>query len=622
MLSRTPLKFLIISLCVALLFAVRLPVRAQEQAAPRVNLYSLQTGGFPVITTGLDILDPAGNVVPGLTAAALTLLEDTQPVHLDTFEEVQVGVEFALALDPGPTFAYRDADAVTRYAKIIQVLNDWAASHTDTLGDDLSLIPTYGTLSAHLANTKAFSDALAAYQPSLPSITPSLDTLAHALDTVSGSKPQAGVKSVILFITSPTAVDSIQTLQNLTERARSQQVRVNVWDVASRDFASIAGATALKDLATQTGGQYELFSGVEPLPGLEMYLGPLRPTYRLSYTSAIRTSGSHTLTVQASLDSETVSSAAVPFDLNLQPPNPILVAPPQQIVRQAPDARTTATTAFLPIHQSIEILVEFPDGRKRPLVRTTLYVDGQKAAENTAEPFDKFTWDLSGIAISAQHSLSVEAVDNLGLSKVSLGVPVTVTVIKPRFGLIPFLTRNSQWVTLAAILLAGSLLGVILAAGRIRRRTPAVNRRSRFDPLTQPVEADLSRRHARLPWQHQAKPTDAYLVRLREDGEPVPAPPIPVTSPEMTFGCDPMLVTRILDDPSVSPLHARLLVKNREYILADENSVAGTWVNYELLTAPRLLQHGDVLQIGRLSYRFMLRTASERPAPKITPTKA
>jgi hypothetical protein len=33
------------------------------------------------------------------------------------------------------------------------------------------------------------------------------------------------------------------------------------------------------------------------------------------------------------------------------------------------------------------------------------------------------------------------------------------------------------------------------------------------------------------------------------------------------------------------------------------------------------LQHGDVLHIGRLSYRFMLRKPPERPAPRITPTR-
>ena len=99
------------------------------------------------------------------------------------------------------------------------------------------------------------------------------------------------MKRTVLFVTSPTAVDALPTLQNLTGRAVGQQVRVNVWIVASTDFFSSSGATALKDLAIQTGGQYVLFSGVEPLPGLETYFAPLRSTYQLTYTSGILTSG-------------------------------------------------------------------------------------------------------------------------------------------------------------------------------------------------------------------------------------------------------------------------------------------------------------------------------------------
>jgi hypothetical protein len=615
-------KFLTVILSAFLLFVGLIPVRAQSQSTTRVSLYSLQTNDFPTITTGLDIFDSAGNVVSDLKADAITLMEDNQSRPLDTFEEVQVGVEFALALDPGPTFAYRDANAITRYTKIIQVLKDWAATHSDTLGDDLSLIPTYGTMSSRLTKTAGFSEALAAYQPNLESLTQSVNTLARALDAVTGTTPQAGMKRTVLFVTSPTSAGDIPTLQNLTERAQAQQVRVYVWIVASTDFFSSDGATALKNLATQTGGQSVTFSGVEPLPGLEMYLAPLRSTYRLSYTSGIRTSGGHTLTVKANLDGEVITSAVVPIKVDIQPPNPMLVSPPEQIVRQAPDARTTATTAFLPDHQSIEIIVEFPDGRKRPLASTTLFVDSQKVAENTAEPFDHFTWDLSSYATSGQHILSVEAVDSFGLSKVSLGVPVMVTVVKPHFGLFPFLSRNSLWVTLAAILFAGAVLGGILAGGRFRRRLRPVKRKSRIDPLTQPVEADMGRRNVHLPWKHPAKQADAYLVRLKDDGEPVTAPPIPIIAPEMTFGSDPLQVTRILDDPSVSPLHARLREENGDFILSDEKSIAGTWVNYELLTAPRHLQHADVLHIGQLSYRFMLRTPPQQPAPKITPTKA
>jgi hypothetical protein len=472
-----------------------------------------------------------------------------------------------------------------------------------------------------MTTTSAFSDALAAYLPNLQSITPSLDTLSKALDTVSDSTSTSGMKRTVLFVTSPTAVDALPTLQNLTERAVGQQVRVNVWIVASTDFFSSSGATALKDLAVQTGGQYILFSGVEPLPGLETYFAPLRSTYKLTYNSGILTSGGHTLAAQATLDGAKVASAALSFSLDIQPPNPMLGARPEQFVRQAPDAQTTAASAFLPNRQLIVIIVEFPDGRTRPLVSTTLFVDNQKVAENTAEPFDHFTWDLSGYTTSGQHTLSVEAVDSLGLSKISLAVPVTVTVVRPQFGLLPFLSRNSPWVALGAILFAGAVLGVILSGGRLKRRARLADQAATIDPLTQPVEGETGR-HMRLPWKRPAKQSDAYLERLKEDGQPMAAPPIPVIAPEMTFGSDPMQVTRILDDPSVSPLHARLQELDGEYILSDEKSVAGTWVNDELLAAPRRLQHGDVVYIGRLSYRFILRKPPERPLPKITPTRS
>ncbi len=595
-------------------------MRAQSQSTAHISLYALQTGNFPTITAGLDVFDSAGNVVTGLKPDAITLLEDNQPRPLKTFDEVPVGVQFALALDPSPAFAYRDANAVTRYDKIVQILKAWAANHSDTLGDDLSLVPTYGTVYTHMATTAAFLNALAAYQPDLQSISPSLDTLSRALDAVSEPTPQPGMKRAVLYVTSPTASDAIATLQSLTGRAVGQQVRVNVWIVSSTDFFSSSGATALKDLAIQTGGQYILFSGQEPLPGLETYLAPLRSTYRLSYTSSIVTSGGHALSAQATLDGVPVTSAPLTFDLNVEPPNPILVAPPMEIVRQSPDERTTATSAFVPTHQAIDIIIEFPDGRTRPLVSTTLFVDNQKVAENTSEPFTHFSWDLSGYATSGQHVLSVEAVDSLGLSKTSLGVPVTVMVIRPHFGLLPFLSRHSAWVALAAILLAGVVLGGVLAGGRIGRRSHSVERDS-IDPVTQPVEGETGRHNMRLPWKLPAKPSDAYLERLKDDGQPVSAPAIPISAPEMTFGSDPLQVTRILDDPSVSPLHARLREENGEYILSDEKSVAGTWVNYEALTAPRRLQHGDVLHIGRLSYRFMLRKPPEHPLPKITPTK-
>jgi hypothetical protein len=630
-------KFLLVFISFYILIAGLNPARAQSSA--RLSLYSLQIDSFPTITVGLDVFDSAGNFVTGLTPAAVTLLEDNQPRPLSSLEELQPGAEFALALDPNPFFAYQDANAVTRFDKILQVFKEWAAAYPDSMGDELSLLPSGGPPSTHLATVAAFTDALAAYQPNFQSLVSNPETLSLALDAVSDSTSQAGRKPVVLYITSiPAAVD-IPALQNLTQRAIAGHIRVSIWIVASQDYFSTSGTTALKDLAIQTGGQVVLFSGVEPLPSPEMYLAPLRHAYRLTYSSGILTSSRHTLTAQVNLNGETVTSAVLPFEMEVQPPNPILVAPPMQIVRMAPDEHTTAAASFLPTQQPISIIIEFPDGRTRSLVRTALYVDGVLEDENTTEPFDQFTWDLSDYTDSNQHILSVEAVDNLGLSKGSLGVPVLVTVVRPQFGLLPWLSRNSLWVALGAIFFAGVVLGIVLVRSWAnKRRSGKTSRGSRRDPLTQSVQTDGKNRALHLPWSRPAKLSEAYLVRLKDDGQPVAAPTIPIMLPEMSFGSDPLQVTRVLDDQSVSPLHARLVVVavqanhsesrtgwgkelHGEYILSDEKSTAGTWVNYEQLTNPRRLQHGDVLHIGRLSYQFMLRKPSEHPAPQVVPTK-
>jgi hypothetical protein len=613
-------KFLAVFLSVYLLFAVLTPARAQSGA--RLNLFALQTASFPSIAAGLDVFDAAGNFVTGLAPEAVTLLEDNQPRPLTSLEELQPGTEFALALDPGPYFANRDVNAVTRFDKVVQVVKEWAAAHPDSLDDDLNFIPTGGTPAAHLATTGAFLDALTAYQPNMPSLVSSPETLSSALDVVSEPTSQPGRKPIVLYITSIPAEGDIPVLQNLTQRAVAGHIRVNVWIVASQDFCSTSGATALKDLAIQTGGQYSCSSGEEPLPSPEIYLAPLRHAYRLAYSSGLLTSGGHTLTAQVSLNGETVTSATLPFELDVQPPNPIMVALPVQIVRAAQDERTTAVSSFLPTQQTISIIIEFPDGRTRPLVRTVLYVDGVLVNENTTEPFDQFTWDLSEYAASGQHILTVEAVDTFGLSKVSLGVPVLVTVVRPQVGLLPWLSRNSLWVALGAVLFAGGGLAAILTRSRVKnRRSAKASRGSRHDPLTQSVQAERRRRGLRLSLNRPAKPSGAYLVRLKDDGQPIAAPPIPITMPEITFGSDPIQATYILDDPSISPLHAWLKEEHGEYILSDEKSTAGTWVNYEQVTTPRHLQHGDVLHIGRLSYRFMLRKPPERPPLQVIPTK-
>ena len=115
----------------------------------------------------------------------------------------------------------------------------------------------------------------------------------------------------------------------------------------------------------------------------------------------------------------------------------------------------------------------------------------------------------------------------------------------------------------------------------------------------------------------------AYLVRIQPDGQPAALSPIPIVESEMSFGTDPVQSKYVLDDLSISSLHARLkMMENGSYMLFDAGSVAGTWINYEAITREgHQLSHGDVVNFGQFMYRFQLDDPPPSAEPKVIPEK-
>ena len=181
---------------------------------------------------------------------------------------------------------------------------------------------------------------------------------------------------------------------------------------------------------------------------------------------------------------------------------------------------------------------------------------------------------------------------------------------------------------------------IILLRGRTGA-TPVRNRREtrkRFeDPLTQPVVSltepvisatkKLKTQPRRASWLQpklvRVAEAPAYLIRLTNGGEPASVSPIPVTEKDMTFGTDPVQSQRVLDDASISPLHARIKRTDDEvFIIYDHGSVAGTWVNYEpVLREGRRLTHGDRIHFGQLIYRFDLSRPPVGAEPRVIAKK-
>jgi hypothetical protein len=600
---------------------------------------------FPRITTYLDLRDENGVFLSGLLASQVSILEDDKPVPVLELNEIKPGAQFVLALNPGRSFAIRDATGKSRFDSLRQDLLDWAAARPGLATDDLSLITPESTLVTHNSDPKQLTAALQAYQLGVVPEIPDLNVLSSAVETVADNTPRYGMGRAILFITSLPSIDLTVGLKSLAGSASQQGVHISIWLVASPDQSNSPAVFQLQELAKQTHGQFFFYSGIETLPDIETLIQPVQDSYRLAYESKITTSAPHTLTAQIDLGGIKIKTPVLSFELNIQAPNPMFVSPPTEIMRETPADSHNPNVDLLPVKQPLDVLIEFPDGFIRPVVTSTLLVDGSPVATNLSAPFDKFTWDLSGYVINGNHQIRVEVVDALGLHGASRDLPVHITVRRTTQGVMMALYRNGPLLAGLAALLAGAiLLLVLLLGGRIkpvafgRGMQPGLKVRPaektiphrRSDPVTQPVvdaHGESLARHKpawmnRLQWpQRRISPKAfAYLTRLSEADQEQDSTPVPIEAEEITLGTDAVRSTLVIDDPSVEALHACLRREGDTYRLCDQGSVAGTWVNYTPVSSEGvLLEHADLVHIGRAGFRFTLRQPGKVRKPVVRP---
>jgi hypothetical protein len=609
------------------------------QTAAYAEIVRIDAANFPKIAALVDVYDADGEFISGLKPADITVYEDGQETRADSVRESDVPVQVVVAVNPGPPLAIRDANGISRFERAVEALGDWAEAQPEDSRDDLSLVSLSGSLINHAGVSNWFV-SLNAFKPDFRNSVPNLQTLSIALDTVSAPTPEPGMKRAVLFITPRIEDPNIDnTVAPLIQRAIDSKVRVFVWFIDAEEFNVSPSANAFRMLAQQTDGAFFSFSRSETFPDPNLYFAPLRHVYEVIYTSSLTTSGEHTLGFYITAQETTIPALDRTFSIEVQPPNPIFVSPPLQITRQPPADDPYNREVLEPSQQVIEIIVEFPDGYRRGLKRTTLYVDGQVAAQNTREPFDRFVWDYSAFTESGQHQIIVEAEDVLGLTKSSIGIPVKFTVIHAPSGVEAFLAQYSSQLVMGSIIFAGLALLLILVRSRVKNMPESRRRRDRRakeDPLTQPVPAlteppvSATKKAKSQPrfnwmgsWKNRVPSAPAYLVRLTNGGEPASAAPIPILEKDMTFGTDPVQSLHVLDDPSIAPLHARLKqTGDGVFMLMDNGSVAGTWVNYEAVTREGVcLRHGDRIHFGRMQYRFDLNQPPAESEPKVIPQK-
>jgi len=629
-------------LCLLLPWLLVVTTRASAQSVLYATLSPPQTDEFPRVSAFLDVHDDQGRFVHGLQASDVTVLENSERLPVERLEEMRPGVQTVLVINPGRSFTIRNSQGLSRYDLLVETLTQWIMSRRGSTLDDLSLLIATGPEKTHVSNPLELLPALEGYKFEEGSLAPSLDILSQAMDIASDPAPKEGMERAVFFITCPLEGELTFGLQNLAVRASQLKVRVFVWLIASSDEFSMPQADQLAGFANQTGGQFFGSSASEPLPTLEAFLEPLRNLYRLTYISKIKSGGEQRLAVEIRYGDQKVLTAEQAFNLDLQPPDPAFISPALEIIRQPPafasEERLSQgeARALLPAQHQVQILVDFPDGRRRSLERTRLYVDGVVVAENTTPPFDRFTWDLTQYAETGSHILKVEARDSLGLKGTSIETLVEVKVVQPGRSKLASLTGQLHWLLLLIVVFGCFilLLGLVLV-GRLQPRgwkLPLGFRRaqrSKLDPLTQPVlpkGETGGRRHSgwtnRLHWPQRRHTPQvyAYLARLIDVEQAETPAPYPIILEELTLGSDPNQATLVLDDPSVEKLHARLRRQpDGTYRLADQGSVAGTWLNYSPVSQEgATLEHGDLIHVGRVGFRFTLRSPLRARRPVVT----
>ncbi|MDH3943773.1 MAG: FHA domain-containing protein [Anaerolineae bacterium] len=620
--------------------ALLLTLQASAQTAAAAFLSPASTDEFPSISAYLDVRDAQGNFLPGLEAASVSVVEDGAVIPVSSLTQVETNLQLVLALNTANSFAIIDQQGITRYSYIIEALRSWSASLPTSSGDDLSLATPNSTPILHSNEYQQWFSDLEQYQPAFQTASPSLASLTSAIEIASEPGGDLGASRAVLWLTPALGPSFNADMLSLAEQARQSGVRIFIWMVDSRSLFESEQAATLRALASQTGGTYFAFSGIEPIPDLAAQFDAIQASYQLHYLSLVNSAGTHTINAVIQAGEITINSTSQTYDLALSPPLVDITALPELITRSLVD-RSDPSLPFEPTHQPIDLAVSFPDAIQRELVQTTLLVDGQPVAVNQTAPFDQFTWNLEGYTSSQIVSIAVEVEDALGFTASSAAISVQITVEGAPTGFQALFLRYGALLVVFIVLVAAAvLLLVFVLAGRIQPKPLGSRRRNRSryeDPVTQPLQlnkedttrprpknrkkaaSSIEKSKRSKKGSDAGKQGEAFLERIDTAGEIKPGSFIPLAAGEITIGADDQRAQLHLDHASVEPLHARLWQdRDGQFFLSDLKSTAGTWINYAPVSENgSRLHHGDLIHFGTHGYRFSLRKHAKKTNPII-----
>jgi len=621
--KRINLKKRLHSLVLLCLILIIPSAQAGAQTAKEIFLSAPDLSDYPDITFYIDVTNREGRNITELTADQITLKENGVEQELLDFQSLSPGIQLVAAFNISNSFGIQDIIGYSRFDYIKESLLFWADQPQTSAPDNISLISNIGLEHSHLAEKSVMVSILERYDPEIRDTESNFNVLAQAISIASDPVDQPGMKRVVLFYTSQPNADEFAAIDNLISQALDNQVLVYSILVSSPAFFATAGASKIQNLSVDTGGLFLPFSGEEPLPDLGQLLEPLRSTYLLMYRSQIVTPGTQNLEVSmASTLAPIVGDRE--FFLDVQPPNPIFISPPRTVTREMQDENTVDANSqtYQPETVTLNILLEFPDNHPRDLDELIFRVDGEIVARKTTPPYDQFIWDISSYESSATHHISLEAVDVLGLSRLSVETPVEIEVNVPPPDITNIIRANAPALAgLAVILMIGLSLFIFISQGRIQPGVTTIFH-SIFSKWVQFTKSKTLIKKI-LPGKTNEKqdgpslPVTPYrLIAINDISQQIFPEPVKVDENEIKIG-------RTLPGKGIQIQHSSVIkehssitcLEDGKLQITDLGSTAGTWINYKQIQSgkPKFLKDGDIIHFGEAIFRLQVMTKMDTP---------
>jgi hypothetical protein len=600
---------------IALLTATWLPLgSASAQLQATVRISQPTTDEFPQISLFVAVIDSSGRHIPGLPTSSFSVIEDENELSDVAVNEKKIGTRQVFVINTSSELGLRDSLGRTRFERTQTALLDWWKLPEISLHgiDDLSLITTEGVLVNHSSSTADLASTLDHLTPDFEDNVSGYDLLLNALEATSEPASMLGMPTHIIFFTSLLHLPRDVPLANIIARSQDTGTTIHPILMGAPEVMQQPEIEPLRQLAEATGGQLLLLDSSQGLTPLANQIIAQRIQYQLTFNSRVSSPGSHQVQIRVTGDGLDAISELQNYEIDVQPPEVAFIQPPEEIIRQTDDP-AMALAAMTPTSQTIQLLITFPDKHPRAIASSQIIVDGVVVAQHSEAPFDNYVWDLSNYLESESHTIKAIVEDSLGLVGSSITHSVDLKVITPPRGLAALKPALGSLLAALAVLIAGLVLAVGLISMGRQRLAPAISRKQ------SPPQQKKGLKRAGLRPLSTSQPAEAYLVLHDSQGEEGDA--IPLTGIDLILGRDPSLTSFPIDDPSVESMHARLIRKAAgDYLLRDQGSVAGTWVNYELVPDEgRLLKHGDIIHVGRATFRFRLQTPPSPPNIRVHP---